>query len=76
MDCPYLIYVPPIPEDDMVTVRHHLKWLKEQNIIRFRWSWAVDSTEINRSKWQKNIHDLRFRFEKEEDKAYFALRWA
>lgn len=40
----------------------HLAWLKENNITRFRY-------DLNR-------YGLRFRFENDQDKVYFALRWA
>ena len=69
MDCPYIVRVDP------ETLHPHLwdsdagdclKWLKQNNITRFRWKW----TEIGSSL------GIVFRFENENDKLLFALRWA
>ena len=45
----------------------HLKWLKENNITKFRWKWANDGS---------HVQGILFVFEDERDRLHFAMRWA
>ena len=75
MDCKHIIQVKGIEGSqlekfDHVTVTHHLDWLKRNHIDRYRWKWT-DPFPLS-----KGYNYLTFRFENEEDKLHFALRWA
>ena len=66
MDCPYIIKIDDII--DYVSGCPHIDWLIQNNITRYRWTQRYDVLE------SKSY--LIFRFESEEDKILFALRWA
>lgn len=72
---PYIVRVDPISIEiiaidhlPQVTVNFHLKWLEENKIHKYHWEWIKhgDGKE----------HELQFRFENEDDKLLFTLRWA
>lgn len=71
MDCPHLVKVSPeapaplhANRSTYYTPFYHIKWLTKNGIKRYRWKWIKDQPI------------LLFRFEKEEDKILFALRWS
>ncbi len=67
MDCPHIIRVRPQRHLWDSSCSEHLEWLKQNDISRFRWKWTDNGyTDLT----------LLFRFENENDKLLFALRWA
>ncbi len=65
----------------MITVRYHLKWLEEQNITRYNWEWrGMESSgypfHSPRDRTGGERQYLTFKFENENDRLLFALRWA
>lgn len=71
MDCLYIIKVYLVQGHlGDFSCCEHLEWLKQNDIKRFRWRWVEH--EFGR----RHDPSVIFRFENEEDKTYFALRWA
>ncbi len=73
MDCPYIIYVIALQcdvEANEITAKPYVVWLKRNKIDKYRWKWKGSEP------YTKDYGMLTFRFEEEQDKIHFALRWA
>lgn len=75
MDCKYVIYIQALPDDDLenrISAKPYVDWLRKNDIQHYRWKWKQDG----RNEFLDDYEMLTFRFESEEDKVHFAMRWA
>ena len=73
MDCTYIIHVKSLPDKVLttqITAKPYVDWLKRNKIVRYRWKWKSSEP------YTADYEMITFRFEEEQDKIHFALRWA